>query len=264
MKHAAAPTSHCDPACTTAPAVHALRITLADGRVRLDRVPPSIPTGQCQVWRWRMVDNTDILAACHDLLSAQERQRADSFLVQPARRVFIQVRALLRLVLGEHLGEDPRGIRFDYGRYQKPALADDGSDTHFNVAHSGDYALIAIARGTEVGVDIEHMRHKNNLPGLAAQILSASETQHWEGLDDETRFKAFFYAWTIKEAVSKAVGQGLQLDFKTLEAGLAQVEKGLDDAAGQTLRAGGFGLCKVFALPAPEDYSAALALRSVG
>ncbi len=209
-----------------------------------------------------MTVDSETLTACHALLSPQEQQRADSFLLRRARDVFVQVRALLRLLLGQKLGKSPGDIQFNYGEFLKPALADNISDTHFNVAHSGDYALIAIAHGTEVGVDIEHMRPRNDLAGLAAQILSPSEAQRWESLDGEECVKAFFAAWTVKEAVSKAVGQGLQLDFKMLETGLAAQAANGHGAAVQTLQTKGFGRCNVFALPAPSDYSAALALRS--
>ncbi|UYO94894.1 4'-phosphopantetheinyl transferase family protein [Pollutimonas sp. M17] len=243
---------------TGPPAIHALRIVLADGQAGLDTADRPGRPGPCHVRQWRMTDDPETLAACLALLSPQERQRAGSFLVQPARDVFIQVRALLRLVLGEHLGKSPGDIHFDYGRFRKPTLAGGSSDTHFNVAHSSDYALIAISQGAEVGVDIEHMRHTSDLAGLAAQILSPLEAQRWERLDDGMRSRAFFYAWTAKEAVSKAVGQGLQLDFKTLETGLAAQEPNGD---GAMIHTGGFGRCNVFALPAPAGYSAALALR---
>lgn len=244
---------------TGPPTVHTLRIALADGQVQLDTSVRLAGQNHCQVWQWRMTDDSETLAACHALLSPQEKQRAGSFLAQPARDVFIQVRALLRLMLGRQLDRDPDEVQFDYGQFLKPVLADNTRDIHFNVAHSGDHALIAISHGAEVGVDIEHMRHRNDLAGLAAQILSPSEARRWECLNDGMRSRAFFYAWTAKEAVSKAVGQGLQLDFKTLETGLAAQA---ENSGGAMLRARGFGRCHVYALPAPADYSAALALRS--
>jgi len=223
-----------------------------------DGTPALSGQANCRVWQWRLTDCPATLAAMLAVLSPEERHRADSFLVQPARNTFVQVRALLRLVLAKKTASTASDIRFQYGDFRKPALMDNSLGIHFNVAHSGDYALIAVAQGQEVGVDIEHTRTPGDLVSLAASILAPMEMERWRRLGDEARVAAFFFAWTAKEAVSKAVGQGLQLDFTTLETGIGDAN---DASAGDTVIAGRFGPCVFSPVAAPDGYSAAVALR---
>lgn len=227
----------------------------------IDSLQPTmvrVGQGNCHIWQWKLTDCSATLAALLQVLSADEQHRAHTFLAQPARDTFVQVRAVLRLLLAERLDMAAADIRFQYGKFRKPALLENSSDSHFNVAHSGDYALIAVAQGYEVGVDIERMRAPRDLASLAEIIMSPAEMQRWRKLPDQARIAAFFFAWTAKEAVSKAVGQGLQLDFATLDTGIGQDG---DTCDGVQVIAGEYGPCAFCSLAVPDGYSAALALR---
>jgi len=63
----------------------------------------------------------------------------------------------LRTILGRYLDRDSARVRFRYGHRGKPALAPERGDleVRFNASHAGDLALFAIARGREVGVDVD-------------------------------------------------------------------------------------------------------------
>lgn len=86
----------------------------------------------------------------------------------------------------------------------------------FNVSHSGTRALIAIARDIEVGVDIEWHRPVDDMSGLARMVFDRQDLSHWSALPAPQRTPAFYRAWTRKEAVAKAIGCGLALDFPML------------------------------------------------
>ena len=58
----------------------------------------------------------------------------------------------LRIVLGERLGVAPTDVAFALSEHGKPELP--GSRVRFNLAHSGERALIAVG-DVEVGVDLE-------------------------------------------------------------------------------------------------------------
>jgi 4'-phosphopantetheinyl transferase len=244
--------SNLDPAQLHPIGAHALA-----GIARLDTAPGSVATGSCRTWVLSLTADEEVLAALWPLLSRNEHTRADAFRVPWARNQFVHVRGVLRLLLSEYLGRPATDIGFDYGEFGKPALAHE-ADWHFNVAHSGDYALLAIANGYEVGVDIEKFRASAELASLARMVLSRSETALWQTLSDVDRMRAFFATWTGKEAVAKAVGQGLRLEFPKLDTGSMHSNRHAD---ARTVTLDRFGVCRLITLQAPPGYAAALAVR---
>jgi hypothetical protein len=82
------------------------------------------------------------------VLSPREVARAGRAVVAAKRRQFEATRTRLRQLLGAPVTQE-----FTYTENGKPYLPD--SPLKFNVSHSERYALIAIAEGIEVGVDIE-------------------------------------------------------------------------------------------------------------
>lgn len=78
-----------------------------------------------------------------------------------------------------------------------------GTDIHFNISHSGDYKVLAIA-DAPVGVDIERFR-KADL--RVAKRFCENEYNYITQKDSEHRF---FEIWTKKEAYLKYKGTGLR------------------------------------------------------
>jgi 4'-phosphopantetheinyl transferase len=142
-------------------------------------------------------------------LSPDERDRAGRFVFERDRDRFVVGRAFLRLLLGRYLAAEPRAVRFRYGPHGKPALADDRGDLHFNLAHSGALAVCALARGAELGVDVEHIRPLRDAQGVARTAFSPREVARLESLPAATQLHSFYQAWTRKEAFLKALGHGL-------------------------------------------------------
>ena len=86
------------------------------------------------------------------------------------------------------------------GSHGKPYFP--GTDIHFNISHSGDFKVLAIAE-TPVGVDIEKVR-KADL--RVAKRFCENEYNYITQKDSEHRF---FEIWTKKEAYLKYKGTGL-------------------------------------------------------
>lgn len=108
------------------------------------------------------------------------------------------------------------------GEHGKPYAPDLGG-IEFNLSHSGRHALIAIARDQPVGVDLEMQGRKRSVDDIAQRYFCAAESRALSALPAELRAAAFLRLWTGKEAVLKALGEGLSF-------GLDRVEFELDAA----------------------------------
>ena len=149
------------------------------------------------------------------LLSGDEVARATRFHFPVDRRRYTVARAALRLLLALRLDQPARTLQFSYGSHGKPILGIAEEDNlHFNLAHSGDLAVIATTGLGAVGVDVEVCRPISEFRGLVARFFAPEEQVIFESLDDTTALQAFFLGWTRKEAVLKALGTGLATDTK--------------------------------------------------
>ena len=141
-------------------------------------------------------------------LSAEERERAANFRFPEHRDAYIVSRGLLRAILSQYSNEAPERLVISYGSNGKPRLV--GAPIYFNVAHSGQRVVFAIAREQMLGVDIELVRLMPNLEEIAMQFFSVPEYEDLLQVPEQERVNAFFRCWTRKEAYVKATGDGLQ------------------------------------------------------
>ena len=112
------------------------------------------------------------LAAC---LSEEERERAHGLLSGTHQRRFVVARGMLRQLLGRYLDQDPGAVTFSRGAHGKPFLQE--GTLYFNVSHTHELALYAIARDREVGVDVEWMRPQVAHEQIAARFFSLEEQE---------------------------------------------------------------------------------------
>ncbi len=151
-------------------------------------------------------------------LPAEEKVRAERFRIEFARRRFILARILLRHELAAIVGIDPSELGFEVGGHGKPELAEPNLETppHFNLSHSGDLVVLAIA-GTDVGADVESVRPVPNAEKLAHRFFSPAERLAVFSLDGGARDQAFLRIWTQKEAYLKATGLGVGMPLRGVE-----------------------------------------------
>ncbi|NJN85381.1 MAG: hypothetical protein HC881_02470 [Leptolyngbyaceae cyanobacterium SL_7_1] len=104
-------------------------------------------TPAIHVWQAELGAEIAQLELLSQWLSMDERDRADRFYFEHHRRRFIMARGILRSVLGGYLAHHPSQIRFCYSSRGKPSLAfaDPEQRLYFNVSHSEDLSLYAIA-----------------------------------------------------------------------------------------------------------------------
>lgn len=158
------------------------------------------------------------LATLAATLTADERERGARFRFSEHRDRFIAGRGLLRELLGRYLDQPAAALRFEQGAHGKPALAsaDAGAKLHFNLSHSSDRVLYAVAH-REVGVDLERLDRSVNHAAIIEKMCTPRERAAFQTLPAERLQSAFFACWTRKEAIAKALGGGLASGLRTLE-----------------------------------------------
>lgn len=202
---------------------------------------------------WRLSLGLNALVADEDdrLLSRAEWQRAQRLRRHADVVRAVATRAALRRLLSAHTGIAPEKLVFTQNAYGKPAL-ENADGPAFNVSHSGHVALIAIAPGGAVGVDIERCRPEAELAPLQGLVLSPSEQ-----LDHARDGIAlpFMERWVVKEAVLKALGLGIADHLQALSItsslgspGTYHLEHSLPVSSP----------LQAWPLPAPSGYAAAL------
>jgi len=116
---------------------------------------------------------------------------------------------LLALLAG-YLGVAPGEVRLVAGEHGRPALDPvHGGVLDFNWSHSGEQALVALARGIAPGIDLEQRRTRANALEIAQRFFTAEEAGWLGTLDEAERRAGFLELWTAREAVLKALGRGL-------------------------------------------------------
>lgn len=156
-------------------------------------------------------------------LDAHEQARAASFVFQRDRDRYVRAHGRLRRRLGAFLGFAPSAVPIAVGDGGKPMLPDHGA--HFNLSHSGARAVIAIAEGGEVGIDVEVIDRADGLAGhlddLARACLTPAEQEALAAVRADDRIRCFLSYWTAKEARMKLTGEGLMLEPQEIDLELS-------------------------------------------
>ncbi len=165
-----------------------------------------VPDGTADVWWARRRDASARHAA---LLDEAERRRWAAFRREEDRERFLTGCVLAKTALARYTGQRPADIRFDRtcarcGQpHGKPVIAGGGP-----------------AQRAPVGVDVEQADGRPHLLGgdgdpeaLARLALAPAEQAVLAAVPRSGRARAFLVAWTRKEAVTKATGDGLRAAF---------------------------------------------------
>lgn len=171
-----------------------------------------LPDNQVDIWKIQLVLPDPLVKKCEKVLSPDETERMRRFVFERDRKNYTVARSSLRIILSRYLGVKPERIRFSYTPFGKPQLdpASHPNAISFNLSHSGNLALVAIARKGMIGIDIEYMHEKKDMKDIYTRYFSTSEIEAIDNLPRDKKTDAFYSYWTCKEAFVKAVGKGLQ------------------------------------------------------
>jgi 4'-phosphopantetheinyl transferase len=173
----------------------------------IEQVVPGLYQGdELHIWK------LDLNAAPADALkslSKAEHQRYSRIIVQEQQQRFIASRFWLRRIIGSYLRQPMHEVRFLTGEKGKPSIEGNGKRLEFNLSHTGEDAVLAIAANTPVGIDMERSREKIDVLKIARHILHASEIDRLEKLTGQLQTNEFFECWTRMEARQKCLGLGI-------------------------------------------------------
>ena len=171
------------------------------------------------IWEAALDGDEPTVQRNYEYLSADERARAERFRFMKDRDSFVQRRGLLRAVLSWYTNVAPHDLEFCYNSNGKPALSrlPNRSDIEFSTTRSENRALIAIASGRRVGVDLEIIHPEFAYEELAERFFSPNEYNAIQAMPTTQRRNAFFACWTRKEAYVKALGKGLSIPLDVFE-----------------------------------------------
>jgi 4'-phosphopantetheinyl transferase len=180
---------------------------------------PVLKDREAHVWRVPLGPLSSSHPGLDEILTDQELWEASVYASYRDRQRYVTVRGILRQLLGRYLGLDPSTITLTRGPYGKPEIAVEGQEPplFFNVAHSRDLALIAIARDFQVGIDIEAVNSDFEWDMIARRFFTAREHASLTSTPDSERADAFTTVWTRKEACLKAAGLGLARGLEGVE-----------------------------------------------
>lgn len=159
-------------------------------------------------------------SACLGLLSEPERQRYARFIIDSAADEYLVAHVLTRTLLSRFANVAPDAWRFRRTEHGRPEIigADGVAGLRFNLSHSTGVVACAVARGRDVGIDVESFRGGRSMPvDLARRFFARPEVSAIENASPAEQVWLFCAHWTLKEAYLKARGLGLsvRLDWVT-------------------------------------------------
>jgi 4'-phosphopantetheinyl transferase len=168
-----------------------------------------------ELWVWPLDIGADERGRFFAMLSEDEVARAERFVFERDRHRYIAARGRMRETLARLLGAKPAELRFAYSSHSKPSLP---VSLHFNLSHSEGVAALGVSRTHELGVDVEHVRPLKE--DIAERFFSRAEVTALRALPEHEQLSAFYRCWTRKEAVVKAIGEGLSRPLDSFDVTL--------------------------------------------
>lgn len=189
-------------------------------RATVDRL-----ANDAHLWLSRLSGETD--PETPGVLSADEREHADSVRHPRARAHFMAGRLLARRALSAYADVPARAWRFETTSDGRPEVAapPSAADLRFNLSHTDGLAACLVTRRLDCGVDVERVDRDIDVCGIAAHSFAPREVAALERLAAARQRQRFFELWTLKEAFLKALGSGIRLRLDAISFEL--------DAAGQ-------------------------------
>jgi 4'-phosphopantetheinyl transferase len=177
------------------------------------RCPPSdLSEGDVHLWvafpdEWAVPSR---IASARDILDGDEIARMERFHFPEHRHLFLVSHLLVRTALSHYSALPPGAWRFTNDENGKPRIdpAAQPVSLSFSLAHTAGLAVVGVAGGSDIGVDVERAGRRVDAAGLSRRFFSPTEAAALESLPPGRLEEQFPLYWTLKEAYIKALGLG--------------------------------------------------------
>jgi len=158
------------------------------------------------------------------VLSREEIERADRLQVGQLKQRFLWGRFFLRQVLGSITDVGASKIQFKTGFNGKPGLLNSkGKEGNFSFSRSDRFAVCCFTTGPRLGIDVELLKHMDEMAFTARTIYCDDRHVEWDALPEQKKQMAFYQSWTRKEAVAKIDGRGITAGVKGIDVPLGSL-----------------------------------------
>lgn len=175
--------------------------------------------GRVHVWiaRTEAFRSDATLAGTRAWLDDEERARADRYLREEDRHLFLVAHALRRSVLSVYADVAPGEWRFAIGEHGRPRIVANTSAAAaaaglgVSLSHTSGLVACLVSEEIDSGVDVEASGRVADPRALAARYFSTLENAMLDATSEDSIDARFLEIWTLKEAYLKARGLGLML-----------------------------------------------------
>lgn len=156
---------------------------------------------------------------CLNVLSSDEKKEIEKLKFEKDKNVKGISRFLLRVLLSKYCQQEAGNFNFAKNSFGKIYLADGySSNIKFNYSHSERLIVFAFALNDDIGIDIEKINPNIEHTEIAQINFSTKEVNYIKKAISQREFvEKFYWIWTRKEALLKALGKGLIEDLKSVE-----------------------------------------------
>ncbi|WP_050514945.1 4'-phosphopantetheinyl transferase superfamily protein [Streptomyces rimosus] len=147
-----------------------------------------------------------------NLLGSRDWQRFSGLTDPEARSRFAASRLMVRYAAGAALHVPPDSVELAYKPGGRPYLR--GCDqVDVSLSHTKDLMVVGLNRRGRIGVDTEVASRRVRYASVERQLCTPTERRHLTALPEPERERELLRIWTLKEAYTKALGQGMRMGF---------------------------------------------------
>jgi phosphopantetheinyl transferase len=186
----------------------------------MEREPRTHPDVVARFARTRGLDDFVLSSQAGEARGPGELDIPGSLRLRETRRESLAARILARTVAAQLAGTPVSRVHLRSTRRGVPRveLPPGGADLRVSLSHAEGIVLCAIARGLDVGADVESLRNVGPDPlAVADGTCSDRERRLLVTTPAQERSREFLTYWTGKEAVAKALGLGFRLSPSWIE-----------------------------------------------
>ncbi|MFE5602983.1 4'-phosphopantetheinyl transferase family protein [Streptomyces coelicoflavus] len=149
-------------------------------------------------------------------LLGRDRPRYRRTPAAAGRLAFAMSRVVMKHTAGAVLCTAPSALDIAYLPGGQPTLRGFGGELWLSLAHTEELIVVAVSRRGPVGVDTESVTRRVSFEALHEQMCTPREAELLAALPADRRAARFLRLWTLKEAYTKALGQGMRRGFGTV------------------------------------------------